>query len=229
MSGSLKDWRGCEAPAPVVLEGREVRLEPLDAERHGRDLAALDAHEQGERLYRYLPEMRPADEAESLALLRRYQADPTWVSFAVVDRASERADGRQALMRIDAANGSLEIGAVLWGPKIARRRAATEAFFLLAAHVFDTLGYRRLEWKCNALNGPSRHAALRFGFTYEGTFRQHMVRKGENRDTDWFSIIDGEWPSRRRALHTWLAPENFDADGVQREKLATFQPWRSPA
>lgn len=226
MTSDLRDWRGCDAPAPIVLAGRTATLEPLDLVKHGRDLAALDAHEEGERLYRYLPEMRPTDEAASLALLRKYQADAGRVTFAVVDRASGRAEGRQSLMRIDPPNGSAEIGAVLWGPTIARRRAASEAFFLLAAYVFDTLGYRRFEWKCNAMNEASRRAALRFGFTFEGTFRQHRVVKGENRDTDWFSMLDGEWPSRKAALEAWLAPANFDANGVQRQRLATFQGWR---
>lgn len=222
----MKHWRGREAPGPVVLEGRFVRLEPLDVTKHGRDLAALDRSEDGDRLYRYLPEERPASEHASLALVERYQSDPANKHYAVIDRATGRAEGRQAFFRIDPEHGSIEMAAVVWGPRIARSRASTEAFFLFATYVFDTLGYRRLEWKCNALNEASRRAAARFGFTYEGTFRQHMVRKGENRDTDWFSIIDGEWPSRKAALEAWLDPANFDEAGMQRAKLAAFQGWR---
>lgn len=226
MNEDLKHWRGCEAPGPVVLDGRYTRIEPLAAAKHGRDLAAMEVGEEGARLYRYLPEERPQSEAESLALIARYENDATNKHYAVIDRARKQAEGRQAFFRIDPANGSVEMAAVVWGRRIARTRVATEAFFLFAAYVFDTLGYRRLEWKCNALNEASRNAALRFGFAYEGTFRQHMVRKGENRDTDWFSIIDGEWPSRKHALEAWLDPTNFDAGGVQRRALAAFQGWR---
>lgn len=225
MNEDLKDWRGREAPAPVVLEGRFVRLEPIDVAKHGRDLAALD-REDGARLYRYLPEEAPTSEEASLALIERYQSDSTNRHYAVIDAATGRAEGRQAFYRITPEHGSIEMAAVLWGPRLSRTRLSTEAFYLFARYVFDDLRYRRCEWKCNALNEASRRAALRFGFTYEGTFRQHMVRKGENRNTDWFSIIDGEWPSRKAALEAWLALENFDANGVQRQPLAAFQGWR---
>ena len=122
-------------------------------------------------------------------------------------------------MRIDTTHGVIEIGSILWGPAIARTRIATEALYLFASYVFDTLGYRRFEWKCNDLNEPSKRAALRFGFTFEGAFRQHMVVKGANRDTAWFSILDSEWPRLVDAYLAWLAPENFDGEGQQRRKL----------
>jgi RimJ/RimL family protein N-acetyltransferase len=122
-------------------------------------------------------------------------------------------------MRITPEHGVIEIGHILWGPAIARSRVATEALFLWAAYVFETLGYRRFEWKCNARNEPSIRAARRFGFTYEGTFRQHLVVKGENRDTSWFAMLDGEWPALRDAYARWLDPANFDADGGQRTRL----------
>jgi len=140
--------------------------------------------------------------------------------FAVIDRASGRCEGRQALMRITPEHGVIELGSIYWGPAIARGRVATEAFYLHARAVFDALGYRRFEWKCNDRNAPSKRAALRFGFTFEGLFRQHMWVKGANRDTAWFSMLDSEWPAIRAAFERWLNPENFDATGRQRAHLA---------
>jgi RimJ/RimL family protein N-acetyltransferase len=140
--------------------------------------------------------------------------------FAVIDDASARVGGRQALMRITPAHGVIEIGHVLWGPAIRRTRAATEALYLAARYVFEELGYRRFEWKCDDRNEPSKAAALRFGFTFEGVFRQHMWTKGESRDTAWFSMLDREWPRRRAAFERWLDPANFDAAGRERAKLA---------
>ena len=146
-------------------------------------------------------------------------ADP--LLYAVVCRDTGRAEGRLAFMRIDADNGVIEIGHILFGPRLARTRAATEAVCLLARTAFDDLGYRRLEWKCNARNDASRLAALRFGFAFEGVFRQHMVVKGESRDTAWFAILDRDWPALREAFERWLDPANFDAAGRQRTRLAT--------
>jgi RimJ/RimL family protein N-acetyltransferase len=139
----------------------------------------------------------------------------------VIDRASGRCEGRQALLRISPEHGVIELGGIYWGPAISRTRVATEAFYLHLQYAFDRLGYRRFEWKCNDRNAASKRAALRFGFTHEGTFRQHMVTKGENRDTAWFSIIDGEWPALRAAFEAWLAPGNFNAQGQQRQVLKT--------
>ena len=136
------------------------------------------------------------------------------------DRASGSCGGRQALMRIVPEHGVIELGGILWGPAVARTRVATDAFALAASYAFDVLGYRRFEWKCDADNAPSRRAAERFGFTYEGTFRQHMVMHRRNRDTAWFALLDHEWPVVKAALEAWLAPENFDAEGRQRRSLA---------
>ena len=143
--------------------------------------------------------------------------------FAVIDLASRRVAGRQTLMRIDPANGVVEIGNILWSSIMARKPAATEAFYLFARHVFDELGYRRFEWKCDNLNAPSKRAALRFGFQFEGIFRQHLVIKGRNRDTAWFSMIDGEWPPIRRALEAWLEESNFDEHGQQIARLTDLR------
>jgi RimJ/RimL family protein N-acetyltransferase len=132
------------------------------------------------------------------------------------------AAGFASYMRIEPAHGVVEVGNILLAPSLQRTTAATEAMFLMASHVFDHLGYRRYEWKCNAENGPSRRAALRLGFTFEGIFRQHMVVKGKSRDTAWFALLDSDWPARKRAFEAWLAPANFDAQGRQRQSLAAL-------
>ena len=203
-------------PAPVVIEGRYTRLEPLSPGHAG----GLYQASSEARRFDYLPDSPPIDVAEVQAWIERSLKNKDLLFSAVIDRASGEASGRQALMRIDAANGVIEIGNILWGPAISRTRISTEAFFLAARYVFDELGYRRFEWKCNNRNAPSKAAALRFGFTYEGLFRQHMVVKGENRDTAWFSLIDREWPAIRTAFERWLDPSNFDSAGRQKAKLA---------
>jgi RimJ/RimL family protein N-acetyltransferase len=204
------------------LEGAFAALEPLTMARHGDPLFAASSAPGADERFRYLwespPESREAFEAWGARA--EHTDDPLF--FAVVDRATGRAEGRQALMRIEPAHGVIEIGHILWGPAIARTRVATEAFYLAAHHVFDTLGYRRFEWKCDNRNEPSKRAAQRFGFTAEGVFRQHMVTKGRNRDTAWFSIVDVEWPRLRAAFEAWLAPENFEGTGQQRRTLQSF-------
>jgi RimJ/RimL family protein N-acetyltransferase len=204
-------------PDRVVLEGAYVRLEPLEL-RHAHDLHAATFAPGAEERLRYLAPV-PEERAPFEAAIETIAASDDPLFFAVVERASGRCEGRQALLRIAPEHGVVEVGHILWGPRIARSRAATEAFALVAGYVFDTLGYRRLEWKCDADNAPSRQAALRFGFACEGVFRQHMVVKGRNRDTAWFALLDGAWPARREALEAWLAPANFDADGRQLHAL----------
>ena len=206
-----------------MLDGRYTELEPLDPARHGPSLLESALRPGGEDRFRYLFEDAPIDAAAFAPWLDRAAASDDPLFFAVIDRATGRAEGRQALMRIDPVHGVIEIGSILWGPAIARSRVATEALYLFARHAFETLGYRRFEWKCNNLNEPSKRAALRFGFTYEGLFRQHMVAKGANRDTAWFSIIDGEWPALAAAYEAWLQPTNFDAEGRQRRRLENFR------
>ena len=215
----LSTWRGVPRPEPRVLEGRYARLEPLRADRHGDDLYVSATAEDAEERFRYLADSRPADRTEFEGWLLRAQASVDPLFFAVIDRATGRAGGRQTLMRIDAANGVIEVGNIFWGPAIARTRVATEALWLFASHVFRDLGYRRFEWKCNNLNEPSKHAAQRFGFTFEGVFRQHMVVKGASRDTAWFAILDRHWPALDLAFNDWLSPDNFDAAGRQRSQL----------
>ncbi|MBA2667405.1 MAG: GNAT family N-acetyltransferase [Trueperaceae bacterium] len=206
-------------PECVTLEGRYARLEPLDPTRHGAALREATFATGSEARLRYVPDV-PADAVGYRSWLEATAASEDPLFFAVIDRAGERCEGRQALMRVDPEHGVIELGHIVWGPVIARTRVATEAFALAATYALDVLGYRRLEWKCHAENAASRRAAERFGFTYEGTFRQHMVAKGTNRDTAWFSLLDHEWPEIRERLDAWLAPTNFDEAGRQRASLA---------
>ena len=209
----------CPRPARTPLEGRYARLEPLAA-AHAPALHEASSGPGAEERFAYLFDLPPAAPADTGAWIATMAAGDDPLFSAVIDRASGRAAGRQALMRIVPEHGVIEIGHILWGPAIARRRAATEALYLAARHVFEDLGYRRFEWKCNDLNEPSKAAARRFGFSYEGLFRQHMWVKGANRDTAWFSMLDSEWPGFRREYDRWLAPANFDPAGMQLSRLA---------
>ncbi|KXF76060.1 GCN5 family acetyltransferase [Paramesorhizobium deserti] len=219
----LKHWTARPVPQRKVLEGAYVRLEPLNAAKHGDGVfEASSVQGAGER-FTWLFEEAPADRAALQPWLEKAEASADPLFFAVIDKATGKVAGRQALMRIDPTHGVIEIGNIYWGPLIARKPAATEAQFLFARLVFDELGYRRYEWKCNNENEPSKRAAQRFGFQFEGVFRQHLVVKGKNRDTAWFSITDGEWPALRQAYEKWLAPDNFDADGKQRKRLVDLR------
>jgi RimJ/RimL family protein N-acetyltransferase len=223
MSADLKNWQPRPRPGREVMEGRYVRLEPLDAARHGEGLfEASSVVDAGER-FRWLPDFPPQTRADFQPWLDKVQASEDPLFFTVIDKASGRIAGRQTLMRIDAANGVIEIGNIYWGPIISRRPAATEAQYLFMKYAFDTLGYRRYEWKCNNANLPSKRAAERFGFQFEGIFRQHLVVKGENRDTAWYSVIDTEWPALKRAYDAWLDPANYDAEGNQKRRLEDFR------
>lgn len=216
----LAHWRGAPRPGRITCEGRYARVEPLDSARHGAELFASALAPGAEDRFRFLPDRAPADAAAMAQWLDTAADGGDPLFFAVIDRATGRAEGRQALMRIDPEHGVIEIGNILWGPAIARTRVTTEALYLAAAYVFDELGYRRFEWKCDDNNAPSKAAARRFGFTFEGVFRQHMVIKGLNRDTAWFSILDSDWPRLRAGYEAWLSQGNFDADGRQRSRLS---------
>ena len=208
----------CPRPAGVVLDGRYARLEPLAAS-HAPALYEASAGTDAAARFAYLPDLPPATTADMAAWIAKATAGIDPLFSAVIDKATGRAAGRQALMRITPEHGVIEIGHILWGPAIARTRVATEALYLAARHIFEDLGYRRFEWKCNDRNEPSKAAARRFGFRFEGLFRQHMWIKGANRDTAWFSMLDAEWPEFRREYDRWLAPSNFDAAGKQQSKL----------
>jgi RimJ/RimL family protein N-acetyltransferase len=206
-----------------VIHGRYVRLEPLDPVRHGDDLFSACSGPEAEDLFRYLFEAPPSDRTDFGEWLMRSAASEDPLFFAVVDQQTGRAVGRLTFMRIDQNHGVIETGSILFGPELARTRGATEAIYLQARHVFDELGYRRFEWKCNERNEPSKRAARRFGFTFEGVFRQHMVVKGANRDTAWYSMLDREWPARRKAFEQWLSSDNFDETGRQRTSLEALR------
>ncbi len=220
---SLSGWSARPRPERVTLDGRYCRLEPLDADRHAADLYAAYALADDARHWTYLGHGPYNDEASYRDYARSAAASTDPMHFAVIDLASGRAVGTLALMRIDPANGVIEVGNVTFSPALQRTPVSTEAQFLLMKYAFDALGYRRYEWKCDSLNVPSRKAAARLGFRYEGTFRQAITYKGRNRDTAWYSIIDGEWPAIAAAFEAWLAPDNFDAQGAQRQSLAALR------
>lgn len=201
-------------PARIVLEGRYTRLEPIGTQH----VSGLWAAVEPER-FRYLFDQPPVDESDLARSVMSAAASHDPLMFAVIHRASGIAEGRQSLMRIVPEHGVIEIGNIYWGPRLARTRMATEALFLHARYVFDQLGYRRFEWKCNDRNEPSKAAARRFGFAFEGVFRQHMIIKGENRDTAWFAMLDRDWPRIRAEFERWLDPGNFHPDGSQRTPL----------
>ena len=221
-------WTPPTPPPATPLAGRLVLLRPLDPAADAAPLYAA-SHEPGgdPGIWTYLPDGPYADVAEYEAALRRARASTDPMFFAIVRRADARPLGQASYLRITPADGTIEIGHIWFAPDLQRTAAATEAIFLLAARAFD-LGYRRLEWKCNALNAPSRRAAERFGFAFEGVFRKHMVVKGRNRDTAWYAMTDDDWPAVRTAFEAWLAPENFDGAGRQRTALRDLMPARRP-
>jgi RimJ/RimL family protein N-acetyltransferase len=203
-------------PGDVRLEGHYGGIEKLDAQRHGADLwAAFKGHPE---IWDYMPSGPFESETAFQGWLKERAALDDPYFYAILDK-SGRALGMAALMRITPDMGVIEVGNIAYSPALQRTPLGTEAQYLLAAYAFDTLHYRRYEWKCNALNAASRRAAKRYGFTFEGVFRQHMVVKGKNRDTAWFAITDGEWPLRKAAFERWLDPENFDAQGRQKTRL----------
>lgn len=214
----LPDWRPPSFPDATTLVGRTCRLEPLDAGRHAAALFEADAADTGGASWTYLPygPFVSFDAYRDWVVDMAGRSDPQM--YAVIE-PSGRAVGVLGLMRIDPAHGVIEIGHVHYSPCLQRTVAATEAVALLLRKVF-ALGYRRCEWKCDALNEPSRRAAQRLGFVFEGEFRQAVVTKGRNRDTAWFSLLDRDWPAAAQALDAWLAPTNFDASGRQRRTLA---------
>jgi RimJ/RimL family protein N-acetyltransferase len=223
--GPLVDSHPARRPERVTLKGRWVTLAPLDPDKHAEALyegSNGDAARETVWAYLFDGPCRSPDEFRANIEAKARSADPLF--FAVIDNASGRAVGYQTLMRIDAANRVIEVGNIMYTPAMQRTAGATEAQYLFAAYVFDELSYRRYEWKCNALNAPSRRAADRFGFTFEGIFRQHMIVKGRNRDTAWFAMLDSEWPARKAAYQRWLKPDNFDDEGRQKLKLSELMP-----
>jgi len=220
---ALEGWSARPLPPDIPRTGRYCRIEKLDAERHAEDLFAAHTCTSDGRDWIYLP----VGPFETLAEFRIHLGqiartrDP--LHYAIVDLETGKPVGSSAYMRIDPANGAIEIGHVRYSRRLMRTRAGTEAMYLLMRRAFDELEYRRYEWKCDALNAASRRAAERYGFQFEGIFRQAVVVKGRSRDTAWFSILDREWPKVRAAFEAWLSPDNFASDGQQRLSLAELR------
>jgi RimJ/RimL family protein N-acetyltransferase len=216
----VKAWTPRPKPPRTPMAGRFCTVEPLDPERHAADLFAANAEDREGRNWTYYPYGPFAALGDYRAWVENACADPNRLFHAIRDTALGKAVGVAAYINAQPAVGSVEVGSLVFSPMLQRRPAATEAMYLMMRRVFDELGYRRYEWKCDALNAPSRAAAERLGFQYEGLFRQATITRGRNRDTAWFSVIDGEWPALRAAFERWLDPANFDADGRQRQSLA---------
>jgi len=215
-------WQPVSRPPRSVLEGRLCRIEPLDPARHAADLFAAYVEDAEDRIWTYLPYGPFATPAAFEAWMAASCVGDDPLFHAVVERASGRALGVASYLRIDPTVGVIEVGHINYAPRLQRTPAATEAMFLMMRRVFAELGYRRYEWKCDALNASSRRAAVRLGFRFEGVFRQATIYKGRNRDTAWYAIIDKDWPALERAYTAWLEPENFDAAGRQRLRLGTL-------
>jgi RimJ/RimL family protein N-acetyltransferase len=216
----VPDWTARPQPPRDPMEGRFCRIEVLDPDRHAAELYEANAEDRDGRSWTYLgygPFAHYAD-YRHWADAAAQSADPLF--HAVVDLATGKAAGIASYLRIDAQVGVIEVGHIHYAPPLQRTAAATEAMYLMMRRVFDELGYRRYEWKCDALNAPSRRAALRFGFRYEGIFRQATIYKGRNRDTAWYSVIDKEWPTLKAAFEVWLRPGNFEADGTPRTRFS---------
>lgn len=220
---ALPDWQPCATPVAKTLSGRTCRLEPLTPTMHASALTQVFLHANAADVWTYLPFGPFADAADFHQHLTRLSQSHDVLHFAVIDTLSQQPIGTIALMRIDAANGVAEIGYVTFSPTLQRTTMATEAIFLLLEYLFSALNYRRREWKCDHLNAPSRRAAARLGFQFEGLFRQAAVYKQRNRDTAWYAIIDQDWPSIRTAIARWLSPDNFTNDGQQKQALSAFK------
>jgi RimJ/RimL family protein N-acetyltransferase len=219
----LPGWSARPLPPRTPIAGRFCRVEPLDPEHHAADLFAANAADKAGRNWTYLPQGPFADLDDYRRALVAATERANALAHAIIAADTGRPVGVASYLNIDRQAGTIEVGSINYSPQLQRRPAATEAMFLMMRRVFDELGYRRYEWKCDALNAASRAAALRLGFRYEGLFRQATVYKERSRDTAWFSVIDGEWPALRTAFERWLDPANFDAAGHQRNSLAALR------
>jgi RimJ/RimL family protein N-acetyltransferase len=213
-------WTARPRPERSVMAGRWCRVEPLEPERHGRDLFAANQADREGRMWTYLAYGPFADHGAYQAWLAGAAQSDDPLFHAIVDARSGQALGVAAYLRIEPAVGVIEVGHIAYAPALQRTPAATEAMYLMMRRVFDELGYRRYEWKCDALNAPSRRAAERLGFTFEGVFRQATLYKGRNRDTAWYAVLERDWPELKAAFEAWLDPGNFDAEGRQRARLS---------
>ena len=218
----LADWQSCAHPRGATMQGRLCRLEPIDVQRHAADLYAAFSADRDGRNWTYLPYGPFLSEAELRDWIEKTCLGDDPCFFSVIDLCSGNAVGVASYLRIEPAVGVIEVGHIHFSPLMQGRPISTEAMYLMMQQVFDVLGYRRYEWKCDALNQPSRAAATRLGFLFEGVFRQATIYKRRNRDTAWYSLLDREWPAARIAFERWLDADNFDADARQRQRLGTL-------
>ncbi len=217
-------------PARSNLEGKHITLEPIDPARHADDLyEASHTTDAGRAIWTYLPEGPWPDRDAYTAHVRACAGSQDRIFYALRPKPNGPASGQASFMDMHPGNGVIEIGYIWFGPAMQRTRAATEALYLMLDHAMTDLRYRRMQWRCNALNAKSRAAARRLGFRYEGTFYNHLIFKGLNRDTAWYSILDDEWPDVKERLEAWLAPDNFDADGVAKSSLNELMQSRPPS
>lgn len=221
IGAALADWTPPPVPPRKAMEGRYSRIEPLYPKRHGADLFEAFAVDTEGRNWTYRIEGPFGDRAALDGWLAQISIQNDPMFFAYIDRQTGKAVGNGAFMRIDAKVGSIEVGSIMFSPLMQRSRTATEVMYLKMKRAFE-LGYRRYEWKCDALNTPSRRAALRLGFSFEGVFRQATMYKARNRDTAWYACIDSEWPQLRDAFESWLDPVNFDGEGQQKQSLSSL-------
>lgn len=223
MDTFLKNWTPCNRPSPDVLTGRYVRLESLDWTRHGEALFDAVCGPGNEAIWTYMPDGPFATLDDFKRGFGGLAWELGWAPLVICRAETDAVLGMASYMRIREAHGSAEVGCVAFGPKLKRTREATEAMFLMGQYLFETLGYRRYEWKCHNENAASKRAAERFGFAFEGIFRNDMVVKGANRDTAWYAMTDEDWPGIKAGYETWLAPENFDETGEQKAALKTLE------
>ena len=219
----VDDWAPRLRPQRTDMPGRYCRLEPVNVARHAADLFAAYMEAPDDRDWTYLFHERPGRTEDFHSYLANLEKSDDPLHFAIVAADTGQALGTAALMRIEPVHGVIEVGSIAFSPRLKQTRAATESMYLLMRRAFDELGYRRYEWKCDSLNAPSRSAAERYGFTFEGIFRKAIVYKGRSRDTAWYSITLDEWPHVRSAFEAWLSPANFDASGQQKQRLTDLR------
>ena len=224
IGASVPDWRPNDWPKSEIKDGRYCQVVPLDIDAHAEDLFESYAQDIEGRNWTYLPYGPFVQLDYFIAWMRSSCTKDDPFFHAIIDKATGKAVGVASFLRITPDAGSIEVGHIHFSPLLQRKPLASEAMFLMMRHVFDDLNYRRYEWKCDSRNAPSCKAARRFGFTPEGVFRQAAIVKGRNRDTAWFSIIDSEWPAIKLAYETWLSVDNFDENGVQKQKLSDLMP-----
>ena len=220
---AVEGWAPRPRPQRTDMVGRYCRLEPVSVQRHDAELFAAYMEAPDGRDWTYLFSERPQSQEAFHAYLAKLEKSDDPLHFTIIDTEAGTAVGTAALMRIEPAHGVIEVGSITFSPRLKKTRAATESMYLMMRRAFDELGYRRYEWKCDSLNTPSRAAAARYGFTFEGIFRKAIVYKGRSRDTAWFSITVDEWPRVQAAFEAWLDPANFSANGKQKRRLADLR------